>query len=466
MAVTVAELVARLTADTSQFKAGMQDAGATVTQTESKFKRFGNTVKTGLGIGAGVVGFTMLTRAAQAVGRELGEAQRVAAQTRAVLKSTGGVAGVTAKQVDSLASALSRKTGIDDEAIASGENLLLTFKSIRNEAGKGNDIFNRATKIALDLSVAWGQDMKSSAIQLGKALEDPIAGLTSLRRVGIQFTDAQEKTIKALVETGDVVGAQKIILKELETQVGGSAKAYGETLPGQLAKTRNALLETGATILEKATPAIMSLAGAAQKVVEWLGPDGIMAVAIGLGVAKIASVLSANPYVALIAATAALVVLIAQNWDRIKRIVIDAINVIIGALNALPWVDIEKRAIPVSLGPAAQEFLANNPSWSPPAPELYGPPRPAPQPPPAAPPPPTFDWTGGLPWEPIGFAKGGVVPGPIGAPVPAIVHGGEEVLRPDQRGNGDTFNIYTLYPEETAAAVVTRKRTVAFLMGR
>lgn len=32
------------------------------------------------------------------------------------------------------------------------------------------------------------------------------------------------------------------------------------------------------------------------------------------------------------------------------------------------------------------------------------------------------------------FAQGGIVPGPVGAPVLATVHGGEEVLRPDQRG--------------------------------
>lgn len=35
-----------------------------------------------------------------------------------------------------------------------------------------------------------------------------------------------------------------------------------------------------------------------------------------------------------------------------------------------------------------------------------------------------------------GFAMGGVVPGPIGAPVPAILHGGERVLRGGQAGGG------------------------------
>ena len=37
-----------------------------------------------------------------------------------------------------------------------------------------------------------------------------------------------------------------------------------------------------------------------------------------------------------------------------------------------------------------------------------------------------------------GFAMGGVVPGPIGAPVPALLHGGERVLRSGQSGGGPT----------------------------
>ena len=85
------------------------------------------------------------------------EAQKVAAQTNAVLKSTGGRPSVTAKQVEKLAESLMLKSGVDDEVIQSGENVLLTFTNIRNEAGKGNDIFDQATKATLDLSVALGQ---------------------------------------------------------------------------------------------------------------------------------------------------------------------------------------------------------------------------------------------------------------------------------------------------------------------
>jgi hypothetical protein len=109
------------------------------------------------------------------------EAQKVGAQTNAVLKSTGNAANISKKGVESLANAISRKAGIDDEAIQSAENLLLTFTKIRNETGKGNDIFNQATQAVTDMSVAMHQSGKASAIQLGKALQDPVKGATALR---------------------------------------------------------------------------------------------------------------------------------------------------------------------------------------------------------------------------------------------------------------------------------------------
>ena len=167
-------------------------------------------------------------------------AQKVLAQTGAVLKSTGGAANVTSKQITTMSESLMKLSGIDDEAIQSGQNLLLTFTKIRNETGKGNNIFDQATLAMTNLSVAMGKDLSSSAILVGKALNDPVKGVGALSRAGVQFTASQKDTIKALVDSGNVMGAQKMILKELETQFGGSAKAAGQTLPGQL----NILKET------------------------------------------------------------------------------------------------------------------------------------------------------------------------------------------------------------------------------
>lgn len=180
-------------------------------------------VATGVG-GAGIaaagaaVGFTKLVGAYQ-------ESYKIGKQTEAVIRSTGGAANVSAKQVGDLATALSKKSGQDDEAIQSGINLLLTFKDVRNEAGKGNDIFNQASSTLLDMSTAMGTDAKGSAIQLGKALNDPVKGVAALGRVGVTFTDQQKEQIKTLVESGKTMDAQKIILRELKTEFGGSAAA-------------------------------------------------------------------------------------------------------------------------------------------------------------------------------------------------------------------------------------------------
>lgn len=188
------------------------------------FKKVGKAAAIGLGVGIAAAGTALVAFGKSAVD-EAREAQKVGAQTDAVLKSTGGVANITAKQVGDLANAISLKSGIDDEAIQSGENLLLTFTNIRNEVGKGNDIFDQATQIATDMSVALGTDMKSSATLVGKALNDPIKGVTALTRVGVAFTDQQKKQIEKMVESGDQLGAQKLILGELNKEFAGSAAA-------------------------------------------------------------------------------------------------------------------------------------------------------------------------------------------------------------------------------------------------
>ncbi len=157
-----------------------------------------------------------------------GESADVISQLEAVLKSTGGVAGVTSKEAQDLASSLQKLTRFSDEQILSGENLLLTFTNIKD------DIFPDATKVMLDMSQALGQDLKSSAIQLGKALQDPILGVTALRRVGVNFSDAQQEVIKSLVESGQLEEAQALILKELQKEFGGSAEAAGKTFAGKL----------------------------------------------------------------------------------------------------------------------------------------------------------------------------------------------------------------------------------------
>jgi phage-related protein len=249
--------------------------------------KFGHALGTGLkvaavGAGAAVVG---LGYALKRGIDDFNESQQVAAQLQAVLKSTGGAANVTAKHVNNLAQSLSTMSGVDDEAIGKSENLLLTFRNIRNEAGKGNDIFDQATKSTLDLSVAMGEDLHSASLQVGKALNDPVKGLTALKRVGVQFTDAQAALIKHLVDTGHAAQAQKIILGELRAEFGGSAKAAGQTLSGQLNILKNAFDNAASSVIQQLLPymvrlanfafplvvsAIRGIAGAIKNAIKWI----------------------------------------------------------------------------------------------------------------------------------------------------------------------------------------------------
>lgn len=252
------------------------------TSTSSKL---GNVMGSALKVGAvaGAAGLAAVGFAAARGLSDLMESQKVSAQTGAVLKSTGAAAGVTAKQVGNLANKISAYSGIDDEAVQAGENMLLTFTNIRNEAGKGNDIFNQSTKILADMSTAMGTDMKSSSIQLGKALNDPVKGITALTRVGVTFNEGQKKQIASMVKAGNTAGAQKVILKELNKEFGGSAKAAGDTLPGQLKKLSNAFDNAASAVIARllppvtrlitwATPLIISGMAAVDKIFARLAP--------------------------------------------------------------------------------------------------------------------------------------------------------------------------------------------------
>ena len=246
----------KIVGDVDNLKGALNDA-------EDRLGKLGGSIGSGIATAAKIGGAAMAAFGVASV-KAFMDAEQVGAQTAAVIKSTGGAAKISADQVSSLAGSLSKMSGADDEAIQSGENLLLTFTNVQNQAGKGNDIFNQATGIMLDMSTALGQDMSSSAVQLGKALNDPIKGVTALQRVGVSFTDAQKAQIEAMVKSGDVMGAQKLILGELQKEFGGSAKAAGETFAGQINKLKVAVGNFMEDVGARLVPILMAVG-------KWLG---------------------------------------------------------------------------------------------------------------------------------------------------------------------------------------------------
>jgi hypothetical protein len=145
--------------------------------------------------------------------------EQATAQVRAGLVSTKGAAGMTFQDVEESAKSLASQMKYSRAEIMSMQSVLLTFPSVT----KGT--FNEASEMIADMSTRLGQDLKSSAIQVGKALQDPIKGVTALRRVGVNFNETQTNTIKRLAQTGQMAKAQTLILRELATEFKGSALA-------------------------------------------------------------------------------------------------------------------------------------------------------------------------------------------------------------------------------------------------
>lgn len=224
-------------------------------------------------IGAGVALVGFLTDAV----KNAGDLQNVETQTNAVIKSTGDVSGVTAASIDKLAESLSTTTTFSRDTVQAAENMLLTFTKI------GKDVMPQATQTVLDMSQALGQDTKSSAIQLGKALDDPIKGITALSRVGVTFDQDQKNLIKTYVAHGETAKAQAIILKELQKEFGGSATAAGTTLGGSIAILHNKWDELTATVGEKVIPIISSLVSTFAPIIEQFASKLPAAASIAVG---------------------------------------------------------------------------------------------------------------------------------------------------------------------------------------
>jgi hypothetical protein len=357
------QLTVKIGADISGLDAGIREATKTVSG-------FGDILKGAFlgGFGADLASraFGAITTSVTDAIHALAEVDKIAGQTAAVIKSTGGAAGVTADQVAALADALERKTGIEAESIQKGQNLLLTFTNIKDAAGAGNDIFTQSTRIMADLATAMGGDASGAAIQLGKALNDPTQGVSALTRVGVTFTDAQKEQIKALQESGNLMGAQRIILAELRKEFGGSAEAAGATFAGALDRAKNAVDSIAEAMLSAKVPMFTAALGAvadgayaisdaitkgdiiglinrafgpgAKALVVGLGAAmasslapqiinvGRLAVAMGAQYARaaVAMVVSMAPVIATTAAIAFAAYPFIKNWDYVAGVFVDA----------------------------------------------------------------------------------------------------------------------------------------------
>lgn len=214
--------------------------------------------------------------------------------------------------------------------------------------------FDDLMRMSADFAVSQKKDLGSAGHMLGKALNDPVRGIAQLRRAGVSFTAQQEKQIKAMAETGDMAGAQKVMLDELYKAHGGAAEAAmtpADRLRKQLAKLQTdlgaRLLPVVETVTRKVGDFVAWFNRGGPQVRVFIGVLGALATAFGVYkviqtatkmMAAFNVVLSMNPVGIVIVAVAALTAGLITAYKRsetFRNVVRSAMG---GARAAVQWV--------------------------------------------------------------------------------------------------------------------------------
>lgn len=321
---------------------------ASLQKTQQRLNSFGNNALIGGGIATAF--FATTVKAAE-------ESEQAGNRLKQVFKSMGEQNNNAADAALNYASKLQMQIGVEDEVIAATQAKIATFKSVSNEAARMAGVFDRATAAAFDMQATGFGEASQNAVQLGKALEDPIKGITSLRKSGITFTEAERKKIQALVDSGQKMKAQNLILAAVEKQVGGVAKAtatgtakakvawseVSESIGKMLLPKINALADV---LVNNVIPKVQAFIEKHPELVKWVAGAGVALLGLGAAAKTIAFVMGglgplfngvstairfagtaftfvsrifmANPIGLVITAIALGVYLIIRNWDKIK----------------------------------------------------------------------------------------------------------------------------------------------------
>ena len=244
-------------ADKEKFKKDLDEG-------ESLVKEFATGVKYALAAVAGAFVIGKIKDTVAGWISDFAGAERATAKLEAQVRSTAGAAGYTADQLATMADEIEKLTGVEAEMVQQGQSVLLLFENIRG------DQFDRATMAATDLAAVLGTDVSGAARLLGKALDDPYDAVNALSKAGVDFTEQQRDMIKTMAESGDVVGAQTAILDALESKVGGTAEALGDTFGGKVTILGHRLGDLGETIAGMIVPYIEAMFPAAELAVAGL----------------------------------------------------------------------------------------------------------------------------------------------------------------------------------------------------
>jgi phage-related minor tail protein len=275
------------------------------------------------GLALGALGGFLVTAAKGA------EEARIADQKLGAVLDTMGYETAT-DRVSAYAESLEKTIAVDADVIKATQTKLATFGQLTKSVGKANGAFDRATKAALDLAAAGFGSAEGNAVQLGKALQDPIKGLASLAKAGVTFTEQEKDNIRTLVESGKQLEAQDMILKAIEGQVGGTAAASASSFD----KMKFAIAGVADTFGDMMLPVIDAIAPKLAEFSAWAAknPDllkivvgGLAAVAAAIVLINIAMAL--NPFALIAGAVVGLGVLLVVAYKKFEpfKTVVDAV---------------------------------------------------------------------------------------------------------------------------------------------
>ena len=255
---------AKIQADTSNFEKGMKKAQTSANNLSNTFGNLSKVINKALGFTGLAVGTKALVDFGKTAVKSGNQATKTFAVLNNTIKATGADAWTSAKELEGMAKTLSNETNYSVTELEKMQSVLLGFRDITGET------FGDASEAILDMATVMGMDLTSAVQTVGKALDDPIKGLDSLRRQGFAFTDEQKAELAQLVKTGDKIKAQKIILDELSRTYGGASKAgqdsfakqkhaaenFMDTLGGKLLPLVKSFSEDNATALNSLTKLI------------------------------------------------------------------------------------------------------------------------------------------------------------------------------------------------------------------
>jgi hypothetical protein len=256
--------------------------------------------------------------------------------------------GEATDRVSKYAESLEKTIAVDADVIKATQTKLATFGELTKSVGDAGGAFDRATKAALDLAAAGFGTAEGNAVQLGKALQDPIKGLSSLAKAGVTFNDQEKENIKTLVESGKQLEAQEIILKAIEGQVGGTAEASASSFD----KMKFALAGVSDTFGDMLLPVIETLAPKLAAFSAWAteNPTALKIVAgaifgVAAAIVAVNIAMALNPFGLIAIAIAGLVtgiVVAYTQFETFAKIVRTVINSVIGYFETVAnaWVTV------------------------------------------------------------------------------------------------------------------------------